>query len=70
MRTPAGAGTHSARRRDRWKPGDHMRGAGPSPSGRPAVNQRMAAASDAMPSRMVAPKPGSALKTTRRRDLS
>eukprot|EP00969_Alexandrium_andersonii_P010669 464443-Alexandrium_andersonii.AAC.1 len=36
MRTPAGAGTHPARRWDHWKPGGHMRGAGPSPSGRPA----------------------------------
>eukprot|EP00969_Alexandrium_andersonii_P326231 14414731-Alexandrium_andersonii.AAC.1 len=34
-RTPAGVGTHSARRRDHWKPGVHKRGAGPSPSGPP-----------------------------------
>eukprot|EP00969_Alexandrium_andersonii_P058087 2559156-Alexandrium_andersonii.AAC.1 len=58
-RTPAGVGAHSARRRGHWKPGDHMRGAGPLPSGRPAVSQRMAAASEAMPSRMVTPWTGS-----------
>eukprot|EP00969_Alexandrium_andersonii_P189913 8390580-Alexandrium_andersonii.AAC.1 len=69
MRTPAGEGTHSARRWDHWTPGDHMRGAGPSPRGSPLVSQRMATANDAMPSKMVTPWIGSALKTTRRRDL-
>eukprot|EP00969_Alexandrium_andersonii_P307033 13573075-Alexandrium_andersonii.AAC.1 len=51
MRTPAGVGTHSARRTDHWKPGDHIRGGGPAPKGPALVNHRRAAVSDAMPSR-------------------
>eukprot|EP00969_Alexandrium_andersonii_P099746 4400083-Alexandrium_andersonii.AAC.1 len=55
-RTPAGVGTHSARRWGHWKPGDHRRGAGPSPSGPPLVSQWTAAVNDAMPSRLRPPR--------------